>query len=75
MAKVLDLKKTVFELVQENPEVVEVLSSIGLTDVKNPTVLNTVGKQFTIPQGVGQRGVSLETVIAAFRAHGFEIKE
>lgn len=75
MAKILDLKKTVFELVQENPEVAEVLSSVGLKDVNNPMILETIGRRLTIPQGVSQRGASLEAVINAFKAHGFEIKE
>ncbi len=75
MAKILDLKKTVFELVQENPEVAEVLSSVGLKDVNNPMILETIGRRLTIPQGVSQRGASLEAVINTFKAHGFEIKE
>ena len=75
MAKILDLKKTVFELVQENPEVAEVLSSVGLKDVNNPMILETIGRRLTIPQGVSQRGASLEAVINTFKAHGVEIKE
>lgn len=75
MAKVIDLKKTVFELVQEHPEVADVLASVGLTDIKDPKILETVGKQLTIPQGTRKRGVALDVVANALKAKGFEVVE
>lgn len=66
-------KKTVYELVQEYPEVADILAEAGLKDVKNPTILETVGKQLTIPQGTKQRGFSTEGVIKALKDCGFEV--
>ena len=73
MAKVIDLKKTVYELVREYPEVADILSEAGLKDVKIPTVLETVGKQLTIFQGTKQRGFAVEPILNALKEHGFEI--
>jgi len=73
MSKVIDLRKTVYELVQEYPEVAGILADAGLKDIQNPTVLETVGRQFTIPQGTSQRGFALEPVVQALKDHGFEV--
>ena len=36
MEKILDLKKTVAELVEENPEVSEIIAEIGFKKITNP---------------------------------------
>ena len=42
MAKKLDLNKPVFELVQEYPELVDVLKDLGFSEITKPAMLNSV---------------------------------
>ena len=51
MAKTIDLSKTVYELVQEFPELVEVMKEIGFSAIANPAMLKTAGRVMTIPKG------------------------
>ena len=44
MEKILDLKKTVAELVEENPEVSEIMAEIGFKEITNPVALNVMGR-------------------------------
>ena len=49
--KKLDLNKPVFELVQEYPELVDVLKDLGFSEITKPAMLNSVGRITTIPKG------------------------
>lgn len=71
--KILDLKKNVYELVKEYPEIADILSGMGLSEVKKSAVLNSVGKPMTIPKGMKLRKMSLKDAIEKFRSAGFEI--
>ena len=57
MAKKLDLNKPVFELVQEYPELVDVLKDLGFSEITKPAMLNSVGRITTIPKGAKMRCV------------------
>lgn len=51
MNKSIDLKKTVYEICTEYPEVKDILAGLGFRDITKPGMLNTVGKLMTIPGG------------------------
>lgn len=38
MNKIIDLNKTVYDLVQETPEVKDVLGSLGFSKITNPKI-------------------------------------
>ena len=73
MEKVLDLKKTVAELVEENPEVKEIMAQIGFKEITNPVALNVMGRIMTIPRGAAVKGIELSKVIAAFEERGYQV--
>ena len=73
MEKILDLKKTVAELVEENPEVSEIMAEIGFKEITNPVALNVMGRIMTIPRGAAVKGIDLAKVIAAFEEHGYTV--
>ena len=49
--KLLDLKKSVYELTEEYPEIVEILKSLGFENIANPAMLKTAGRIMTLPKG------------------------
>lgn len=73
--KSIDLKKTVFELIKEYPELKLILVDLGLTPLQDDKMLNTVGRMMPLGRGAKQVGISKEELAAALEPHGFEVKE
>lgn len=72
MAKKLDLNKTVFELTQEYPELVDIMAGLGFTEITKKPILHSVGKMMTIPKGARMKNISMTDVMTALMSHGFE---
>ena len=73
MTKVIDLKKSVYELVSEHPEAAGIMAAQGFSEIRKKGVLGSVGKLMTIPKGARLRKIPLDGIIRAFRAAGFEV--
>ena len=71
--KTLDLSKSVYELTQEYPEVVDIMAALGFTDITKKAMLLSVGRMMTIPKGAKMKGIPMEKIVAAFHEKGFEI--
>lgn len=71
---VINFSKTVFKICRENPEVIEIMKELGFTDITNPGMLNTAGRFMTISKGAAMKGIGLDRIKEAFRAHGYQIK-
>lgn len=75
MMKEIDLKKTLYELTQTYPELIEVLKELGFLGIVNPVVRRTLGRVTTIPQGCKRQGKDLDEVIKKVTEEGFKVKE
>ena len=49
MSQEIDLKKTVYEILRENPEIVSIMKELGFENITNEGMLNTAGRFMTIP--------------------------
>ncbi len=74
MEKKLDLSKSVYDLVQEYPEVIEIMKGLGFSEITNKVMLNSVGKIMTIPKGAKMKGVSMLDIVGAFMKAGFTLE-
>ncbi|MDU1986183.1 MAG: DUF438 domain-containing protein [Veillonella dispar] len=74
MEKKLDLSKSVYDLVKEYPEVIEIMKSLGFSEITNKVMLNSVGKIMTIPKGAKMKGVSMIDIVSAFMKAGFTLE-
>lgn len=74
MAKKIDLTKTVFELVTEYPELVDIMASLGFSEITKKVVLNSVGKLMTIPKGAKMKNIPMTKIVTTFVENGFEIE-
>lgn len=72
MAKKLDLNKTVFELTEEYPELVDIMAGLGFTEITKKPILHSVGKMMTIPKGAKMKNISMMDVMTTLMSHGFE---
>ena len=74
MEKKLDLSKSVYDLVKEYPEVIDIMKSLGFSEITNKVMLNSVGKIMTIPKGAKMKGVSMMDIVSAFMKAGFTLE-
>jgi len=75
MSKTIDLKKTVYEIHKDNPEILEIMRELGFNDITKPGMLNTAGRFMTIPKGAAMKGISIEKIKQVFLEKGYEIRE
>lgn len=73
MAKILDLRKSVYELVKEFPEVADIMAELGFGEIRKEAMLNSVGKLMTIPKGAKFKKVDLSTIVNRFEMAGFTV--
>lgn len=72
--KKIDLNKTLYDLTEENPELIEILFKLGFLGVGNPATRNTHGKIMTIPKGCEMLGMNLTDVVNALKEKGYDPK-
>ncbi len=75
MNKIIDLDKTIYELVSEFPEVKEIMFELGFTDIVKPEAIEVMGRHMTLKMGSQIKGIPMDKIIEAFKADGFEIKD
>lgn len=73
MARKLDLNKTVFELTQEYPELIDIMAELGFTEITKKPVLHSAGKIMTIPKGAKMKNISMMDVVTTLMERGFEL--
>ena len=71
--KPLDLKKNVYELTEQYPELIKILKELGFLGVANPIARNTLGRMTTIPQGCEKMGKDLKEVLQKLEEGGFTV--
>ena len=73
MVKKLDLNKTVYELTQEYPELIEIMAGLGFTEIVKKPMLHSVGKIMTIPKGAKMKNISMIDVVTTLMGKGFDL--
>ena len=71
----ISLHEKVFNLVKNNPEIVDIMVDLGFVHMKDPAMLNTVGKIMTLSKASKTHKISYETLEETFEAHGYYLKE
>lgn len=69
--KTLDLNKTVYQLVKEFPELVDILSSLGFKEITKKAMLESMGRIMTIPKGSKVKNIPLSEIINRLTEEGF----
>ena len=72
--KEIDLSRTVYDLTEEYPELIDVLKGMGFLGVANLIARNTMGRMTTIPQGSQKMGLDMAEVVKKLAEAGFEVK-
>ncbi|MEM4347329.1 MAG: DUF1858 domain-containing protein [Candidatus Altiarchaeota archaeon] len=72
--KKISIDKSIFELTDQYPELIEILYERGFLGVKNPVMRNTLGRITTLRQGIKKQGKNLEELIRILKEKGFEVE-
>ena len=75
MAKVLDLSQSVYKLVQQYPELTDIMDKLGFHEITKKAMLHSVGKIMTIPKGAAMKHIPMEKILSTLAASGFDIKD
>ncbi len=73
--KTMDENQTLYHMVNQYPELVDILVQIGFKDVKQPALLNTVGKIMTLKKGAKLKGIPYQKIKEHLKEAGYCIKE
>ena len=73
--KVLDLKKTVYQLCYEDKNMINILVDLGFNDIVKPGMLETAGRFMTIPKGAVLKKVEMDRIRRDFADNGYKIIE
>ena len=71
--KIIDMNKSIYELSQEYPEIIDIMESIGFKDITKKGMLSTAGRMMTIPKGAMMKGIEIEAIKKALIDKGFTI--
>ncbi|MEE9459035.1 MAG: DUF1858 domain-containing protein [Candidatus Bathyarchaeia archaeon] len=71
--KEIDLNKTVYELTEEYPELIDILKDFGFLGIANPIMRKTLGRTTTIPKGCEKQGKELSEVVKRLEEKGFTV--
>ena len=71
--KELDFSKSVYELTQQYPEIVEIMRDLGFTEIVKPGMLQSVGRMMTIPKGSKMKNIPMEKIVMTFIQKGFTL--
>ena len=71
----IDLNVAVYDVVKKNPEVIDLLVELGFKSLKNPMMLNSIGRTTTIKKGAKLIGLSLDEIKQTLEWNGYIVKD
>ena len=75
MSKIIYANQSVYSIVQTYPEIVDILVSLGFSNIVNPLQLQTVGRIMTLKKGAIMKQISMDKIIEVLQIHGFQWEE
>lgn len=73
MSKYIDLNLSIYALVKEYPELINIMKELGFSDISKPAMLHSVGKFMTIPKGAKIKNISMDEILIALEKNGFTV--
>ena len=73
MDNVIDLSIPVAEVIEKQPEVLDVLVELGFKPLANPVMRNTVGRVVYIKKGASMNGIDLSKIKQTLELNGYEV--
>ena len=69
----IDLTIPVANVLDQHPELLDILVDLGFKPLANPLMRNTLGRKVSIKQGAKMNGISLEKIQQTLSFNGYEV--
>lgn len=69
----IDLNLPVAEIINQHPEVRDILVELGFKPLTNPAMLNTVGKVTSLKTGSKMTKIPLDRIQQVLECNGYEV--
>lgn len=66
---------TIYTLCTAYPQAIGLLTDFGFTQIKQPMMVQTVGRYMTLRKGCEMRGFDLESLVSYLKSHGVSVEE
>ena len=73
MNNVIDVSIPVAQVIDQHPEVLDLLVELGFKPLANPIMRNTVGRKVSLKQGKKLEGTPMEKIVRTLEANGYEV--
>ena len=73
MNNTIDLSQPVANLLDKNPELLDLLVDLGFAPLANHQMRETVGRQVTLIQGAAMHGLPIERVRDILASNGYDV--
>lgn len=75
MSKIININKSIYDITNENPEIIDILVELGFSDITKPGMLQTAGRFMTLPKGAALKKISLESIKDILEVKGYHVEE
>ncbi len=72
--KRLDITKSVFEITEEYPEIIDIMLGLGFSEISKKPMRMSVGRVMTLEKGSKLKNIDMDKIISALEDAGFEIE-
>ena len=74
MKKRINFTRTIYDICKNDPDIIHIMKEIGFESMMDPWMMNTAGKEMTIPKGAAFKGICLNKIQEVFRQKGYEVR-
>ena len=69
----IDVSIPVAQVIDQHPEVLDLLVELGFKPLANPIMRNTVGRKVSLKQGSKLEGTPMDKIVRTLEANGYEV--
>ncbi|WP_048690396.1 DUF1858 domain-containing protein [Streptococcus sp. 400_SSPC] len=69
----IDVSIPVAQVIDQHPEVLDLLVELGFKPLANPIMRNTVGRKVSLKQGSKFEGTPMDKIVRTLEANGYEV--
>ena len=73
MDNVIDVSIPVAQVIDQHPEVLDLLVELGFKPLANPIMRNTVVRKVSLKQGSKFEGTPMDKIVRTLEANGYEV--
>jgi hypothetical protein len=70
---IIDKTQNIYSIVSIHPEIKDIMSNLGFTDILKSGMLQSMGRFMTIEKGARIKGIKMSDIEEVFLANGFKL--